>query len=69
MITVTCDATGNGDTLIEIPVDDDDDDDDDGVTDMFTVGCVSLNKTHKLLNHHGLHCIRTHKSHGLYCIA
>ena len=25
VITVTCDATGNDDTLIEIPVDDDDD--------------------------------------------
>ena len=36
MITMTCNATGNDDTFIEIPVDDDDD---DGVTDMFTVSC------------------------------
>ena len=35
VIMVTCDATGNDDILIEIPVDDDD----DGVTDTFTVSC------------------------------
>ena len=35
VITVTCDATGNDETFIEIPVDNDD----DGVTDMFTVSC------------------------------